>query len=149
MTVPIEISYRDVLKTDAIDELIREKVQKLDRICDHIQSCRIAIEKPHASVKTGNAFRVRLDITVPPGHVIAVNKEPGKNDMHTPLPAVIRDAFLAAEKQLKKLNEIQKGNIKTHASDANAVAEIITTDAAGEEAERNTDEDEMKPTGTE
>lgn len=114
MTVPLEISYRDVEKTEAIDNLIREKASKLEKVCDHIVSCRVAVEKPHEFVRTGNKYRVRLDISVPPGHSVIVNKEPGRTKMHDPLPAVIREAFKAAERQLRELNKIQREEVKAH-----------------------------------
>ncbi|NLP01042.1 MAG: HPF/RaiA family ribosome-associated protein, partial [Fibrobacter sp.] len=34
MQVPLEITFRDVEKTDEMEELIRKKAAKLDRICD-------------------------------------------------------------------------------------------------------------------
>jgi cold shock CspA family protein len=114
MQIPLEISFRDVPKSEAIENLIRDKVKKLEQVCDHITSCRVAIEKPHNYVKTGSQYRIRLDITVPPGHKVVVNKEPGKNDMHDSLTTVIRDAFNAARKILQKLSEIQRRETKAH-----------------------------------
>lgn len=114
MQIPLEISFRDVPKTKTVENLIHEKVNKLEQVCDHITGCRIAVERPHNNVKTGNEFRVRLDITVPPGHEIVINKEPGKNDMHNSLTTVIRDAFDAARKQLQKISAIQRRETKTH-----------------------------------
>lgn len=110
----LEVSYRDVEKTDSIDTLIKEKLQKLEQICDNITMCRIAIEKPHSMVRTGNQFRVRIEIAVPPGHSVVVTREPGDSSMHEPLPAIIRDAFNAARRQLKKYADKQKKEIKSH-----------------------------------
>lgn len=114
MQIPLEISFRDVPKTETIENLIRDKAKKLEQVCDHITGCRIAVEKPHNNVKTGNQYRVRIDITVPPGHEVVINKEPGKNDMHNSLTTVIRDAFDAARKQLQKLSAIQRNETKIH-----------------------------------
>lgn len=114
MQIPLEISFRDVPHTEAIDNLIREKAEKLEQVCDHITGCRVAVERPHNYVKTGSQYRVRLDITVPPGHKIAISKEPGNNNMHDPLTKVIRDAFDAARKQLQKISAIQRRKTKTH-----------------------------------
>lgn len=113
MQVPLEIYYKDVTKKDSLDDLIREKVAKLERVCDHITSCSIAVEKPHSTVRSGNPFRVRIDVKVPPGHEICVSKEPGDNEKDDPLPVVIRNAFEAMEKQLKKLVQKQR-DVKKH-----------------------------------
>jgi|SRR5690606_18768235 len=114
MQIPLEISYRDVPKTDAIDNLIREKTKKLEQVCGYITGCRVAVEKPHNNIKVGNEFRVRIDITVPPKHNVVINKEPGKNDMHNSLTTVIRDAFDAARKQLQKLSAVRRDETKVH-----------------------------------
>lgn len=133
MKIPLEIYYHDIEKSDSIDALIREKTAKLEQVCDYITGCRVAIEKPHQFVRSGNAFRVRLDITVPPGHEIAVAKEPGKNKMHDPLAAVIRDAFEAARKQLKKLVDKQREEVKTSSKqEATAyVSEVFAEEGYG------------------
>ncbi|HSP86785.1 MAG TPA: HPF/RaiA family ribosome-associated protein [Ignavibacteriaceae bacterium] len=114
MQIPLEISYRDVTKTETLENLIREKAKKLEQFCDSITGCRIAVERPHNYVKTGNQYRIRLSITVPPGREIVISKEPGKNDMHDSLPTVIRDAFSAARKQLQKVIEINRRETKKH-----------------------------------
>ena len=114
MQVPLEISFRDVPKSEAIKDLIREKVDKLERLCDHITSCRVAVEKPHSTVRTGNPYRVRLDLTIPPGHSVVITKEPGNSEMHESLEAVIREAFDAAKKRIQKLVQIQRRDVKEH-----------------------------------
>jgi cold shock CspA family protein/ribosome-associated translation inhibitor RaiA len=114
MKVPISISYRDVEKTDPIDNLIREKAQKLEQVCDYITSCRVAVERPHSFVKNGNPYRIRIDITVPPQQEVVVSKEPGNNYKDDALSTVIRDAFVAARKQLKKLVALQRKEVKVH-----------------------------------
>jgi cold shock CspA family protein len=114
MQIPLEISYRDVRKSEAIENLIREKAAKLELICDYITSCRIAVERPHSFVKKGNSFRFRIDITVPPGHEVVVTREPGDSDKHDKLPKIIRDAFNAARKQLQELVRKQRKEVKTH-----------------------------------
>lgn len=114
MQVPLEISYRHVKKTERIDNLIREKVKLLERVHNHITSCRVAVEKPHEHQKRGNPYRVRIDITIPPGHEIVVKKEPSRGILHRGLDAVIRKAFSSARRRLKKLEQRQRGKVKAH-----------------------------------
>lgn len=47
MKVPPEITYRNVDKTNALDALVKEKIAKLEQVCDYISSCHIVIEKIH------------------------------------------------------------------------------------------------------
>jgi cold shock CspA family protein len=114
MQIPVEISYRDVYKTDDIDNLVREKVQKLERICDYMTSCRVAVEKPQRAINSGNPHRIRITMRVPPGHELVVERKPGEGDMSDTLEKVIRYAFDAAKKQLEKLVEIQREKVKQH-----------------------------------
>lgn len=114
MQVPPEITYRNVAKSEAIDNLIREKIQKIEKLCEQVMSCRVAVEKKHEHQKTGNPYRVRIEISVPPGHDLVVKKESTGGDMHAALSTVIRNAFDAAFRQVKKLNEKQQGKTKVH-----------------------------------
>jgi cold shock CspA family protein/ribosome-associated translation inhibitor RaiA len=114
MEVPITLSFRNVDKNSAIEKLIRQQAAKLERVCDHIVSCRIAVEKPQEHQRSGNSFRVRIDITVPPQHELVVSREAGEGDLHEQLSTVIRDAFGAMRRQLRKLVEKQHGDIKAH-----------------------------------
>lgn len=114
MNVPLEISFRNISGTNSIEDLIRSKAEKLQRYCDHISSCRVAVEKTQKHQRTGSRYRVRLDITVPPGHEIVVKREPSRGRIHYPLTSVIRDAFDAAGRRIKELDERQQRQIKRH-----------------------------------
>ena len=115
MQLPIEISYRGVQKSAEIDDLIRAKATRLDRFCDHISRCSIAIEQPNHQQRSGNPFRVRVDVTVPPGHELVVDEKQTEHEMHEPLTKIINDAFKTMERQLKDLVERQRHEVKTHA----------------------------------
>jgi cold shock CspA family protein/ribosome-associated translation inhibitor RaiA len=114
MQVPLNVTFRNVLKDAATENLIRNQAAKLERVCDHIVSCRLAVEKPQEHQKSGNSFRVRIDVTVPPEHELVVTREAGEGDLHERLPTVIRDAFGAMRRRLRKLVEKQHGDIKSH-----------------------------------
>lgn len=121
MNVPLEISYRNMAKSESVDRLIHDKVVKLERVCDHISSCRVAVEKAQHR-RAGNPYRIRIDLTVPPGHEVVVTRNPGEGRAHEGLPTVVRKAFEAARRQLQDLTERQRGQVKTHPTqDANAV----------------------------
>jgi cold shock CspA family protein len=114
MQVPLEISFRGVEETQEIRGLVREKASKLEHVCDYIISCRVAIERPQQHQRSGNPYRVRIEITVPHGHELVVKRESGKGDMHASLSAVVRDAFDAARRQLQKLVQRKRREVKVH-----------------------------------
>ncbi len=114
MKIPLEIAFKGIPHTDEIEALIREEAEKLDRVCSYMMSCRVVVEKRQQHQEVGNPYRVRIDMTVPPGHELVIRREPSRGDMHDPLPIVIKHAFAAAARQLRKLVEEQRGAIKTH-----------------------------------
>lgn len=118
MQVALEITYRDVEKSDAIETLIHEKVAKLERLCDYISNCQIAVEKIHDRPSHGSPYRVRIDMTVPPGHEIVADVNPSEPNQHVKLDAVIRDAFSTAERQLKELIRRQRESDKAQTNDS-------------------------------
>ncbi len=114
MKVPLEITYRDVEKNNEIDELIRRKAEKLEQVCGHLVSCRVAIEQPQKAQSRGRPYRVRIDMRVPPGHELVVSSDPNRGDMHQPLEAVVRQTFETARRQLQQLVDKQRGHVKQH-----------------------------------
>ena len=114
MQLPVEVSYRGVDKTDATETLVRDKAAHLDKFCDHITRCDVVIEQLNHSQHSGSPFRVRIDVTVPPGHELVVDEKPTKHDMHEPLAKVVGDAFRAMERQVKELTQRQHGQVKHH-----------------------------------
>jgi cold shock CspA family protein/ribosome-associated translation inhibitor RaiA len=114
MNVPLEISYRNVVKTDTIDNLIRDKAAKLDRMCDHLVSCRVAVERPHQHQQSGRDYRVRINLKLPPGHELVIVRESTEGVLHQRLDNVIREAFNAAQTQVRGLTAKQSGRIKRH-----------------------------------
>lgn len=108
MKVPPEITYRDVEKTDALENLIQQKIAKLERVCDYLSSCHIAVEKIHDRPRRGSPYRVRIDLTVPPGHELVTDSNSGDRNQYLELDAIIRDSFSIAERQLKELTRKQR-----------------------------------------
>jgi cold shock CspA family protein len=114
MQVPLELSFRDVDRSEAIEELVREKVGKLEQVCNYMSSCRVAIEQPHRRRRTGDSYLVRLNVTVPPGHEVVVKQESKPDDSPRELHAAVREAFDVARRQLKDLVERQRDEVKVH-----------------------------------
>lgn len=114
MQLPRAIIYRNVPKTEDVDNLIREKAAKLEQFCSYMTSCRIAVEKRHEHQETGQPFRVRIEMNVPPGHRLIAQRESTAGEIHTQLPTIVRQAFDAARRQLEKITAQQQGETKRH-----------------------------------
>ena len=114
MQVPLKMTFRNVQKDAAIETLIRKQATKLERVCPYVVRCQVSIEKPQSHQKSGNPFRVRVDVTVPPEHKLVTIRNAGEGDLHERLPTVVRRAFDATQRQLEKLVDKQRGDIKVH-----------------------------------
>jgi cold shock CspA family protein len=114
MQKPLEITFRGVRRAEFVEKLIREKVAKLEKACDHITSCRIAVEKPQHFQKTGNPFRVRIDIRVPRHHEVLIKRESSEGNMHDSLQKVLGSAFDSAFLAVHELSQRQRRDVKSH-----------------------------------
>jgi ribosome-associated translation inhibitor RaiA len=115
MQLPLKITYRGLEKSEKIDDLILEYSVRLEKFCDHINRCSVAIEQPNHAHHKGNPYRVRIDVTVSRGHELVAEEKQTDNGAHEPLTKVIHDAFKTMERQLRDVVEKQRREIKTHA----------------------------------
>ena len=113
MQLPVQISFRGMEPSDAVEAKIRERTAKLDRFFDRIMGCRVVVESPHRRHHQGKLFHVRVDLTVPGGE-LAVTREPAEHHAHEDVFVAIRDAFDAAQRQLEDYARRQRGDLKTH-----------------------------------
>jgi len=109
--IPLEIKFRNIPDSRSARQLVEEKVEGLRRICPHMQSCRVVLDQPHSH---SQQYHVRIDITVPTGNEVVVNREPTMEKKPQPLSAVVRDAFRAARAQIQELVRKQRGEFKHH-----------------------------------
>ncbi len=100
MQIPLEVTFKNMERSDAVEARIREKAVKLERFAERITSCRVIVEAPHHHQLHGNAYDVRIDLRIP-GEELIVNREGSKNPAHSDVYVAIRDAFAAAVRQLE------------------------------------------------
>lgn len=100
MKVPVQITYRDVDQSDALDERIHFKVQKLEETFDRMTSCHVIVERPHASHAQGNRYAVHFGIHVP-GKEIMVKRD-SADHAHEDVYIALKNSYQAARRQLKE-----------------------------------------------
>lgn len=126
MKIPLQITVRNVSLSGAAETDIREKAANLDQFYPDIMGCRVVVDAPHRHHQHGFSYIVTIDITVP-GSELVIRREP-----HEDLYVAIRDAFEAAERQLKEFNARQRGDVKTHENHGTAeVAKIFSFERYG------------------
>lgn len=99
----LQISTRKLSLSDIAIDTIRAKANKLERFYDRIIACKVMVEAPHRHKNHGVEYNVSIDISVPGGEITV------KHEYNEDVYIAIRDAFESAQRQLKNLNQRQKG----------------------------------------
>jgi len=113
MQIPLEITWRDMESSPALQKAIEKHAAKLERFHDRITSCRVVVRRNAKHKHHGNLYEVHVDITVP-GAELAVSREPGKNHAHEDAHVAVRDAFRAAVRRLEDQVRRRRGDVKKH-----------------------------------
>ena len=100
MQTPIQISFRDIEPSAAVEERVRERAERLMRLSERMTSCHVVIQAPHRHHHKGRLYDVRVQLHIP-GNDIVVNREGSQNHAYEDVYVVVRDAFDAAERQLE------------------------------------------------
>jgi ribosome-associated translation inhibitor RaiA/cold shock CspA family protein len=117
MDEPLEIVFHQLEPSAAIEAAIRERFAKLEKRYDRLTHCRVSIEALHRQHRTGNVYEVHIDMLVP-GAELAVSRQPQKTKERYANPDVytsIRDAFAAAERQLKRVKRQRREDLQPQA----------------------------------
>jgi ribosomal subunit interface protein len=109
----LQVTFRNIARSDAVEAKIRERAGKLERYYDGIIGCRVVIEELHQHHRKGNHFQVRVDVTVPGTELIA-NREPDEHHAYTDVYVALRDAFNAMDRQLEDYARRQSRQVKAH-----------------------------------
>ena len=119
----VHLSFRDMESSPAVTARVRERAARLERYFDRITACRVVIESPHHHHHQGRRFRVRVDVTVPDGEIIADTAR-AASGAHEDVYVAIRDAFDTAGRALEDWARRRRGEVKQHAPARRSVAAL-------------------------
>jgi cold shock CspA family protein len=114
MKLPVQVSFRNVERSLAVEELVRPKAAKLDQFFDRIMGCRVIAEVPHRRHEEGNQYLVRIDLTVPGGEIV-VNRESPEHTEYRDIAVALRDAFDTARRKLEEYARLRRNDVKENA----------------------------------
>ena len=119
MQIPVDITFKDIERSEAVEARIRDWVEKLERTFDRIVRCEVVVDDPHKHHRKGNQFDVRVRLTVP-GQEIVSSHHQGDNGAHEDVYVAVRDAFLATKRQLEDYvrKTLHRGDIKREGNGA-------------------------------
>jgi cold shock CspA family protein/ribosome-associated translation inhibitor RaiA len=113
MRLPLQITFRGIPRSEAIELALRERAEKLDRFSDLIMGCRVVVEARHRHHRQGKLYHLRIDITTA-GEEIVVSREPTLHHAHEDVYVAIRDAFDAARRRLEDYSRRHRRQVKVH-----------------------------------
>jgi cold shock CspA family protein len=131
MQLPLQISFRRMDPSPAIETTVREKATRLDTFTSDIMSCRVVAEQAGKHHVHGNQYNIRIDITLP-GDEIVATREPAEHKEYKELAIAIRDAFDSAARQLEDYVRRRRGDVKSHVRLSHArVSKLMATQDYG------------------
>lgn len=113
MDTPLEIVFRNMDRSDAIEARIRKKVERLERFFEDINRCRVVVEAPHRHHRHGRLYQIAIQVGVP-GKRLVVDHAGPADQAHEDVYVAIRDAFNAATRRLEDHVRTLRGKVKTH-----------------------------------
>lgn len=113
MQQPVQIVWRGMDASPALEADIREKVDKLETFCDHIIGCHVVVEQLHRHKQRGNLFNVHVDVTVP-GATLVAGRGHHRDHAHEDAYVAARDAFNAIKRQLEDFVRRERSATKSH-----------------------------------
>ncbi len=131
MIVPLQITFRNIQHSEAVDAQIREEVAKLEELFDQLIHCRVVVEMPHQHHARGNPFQVQIRLEVP-GTELIVSHQPSLHSQsvdleetrhhkglelegaHKDLYVTIHYAFRKARRQLQEYAQRHRREVKQH-----------------------------------
>jgi len=113
MQLPLQVTFRGLSPSPALEARIRDNAQKLERFHHRITSCRVSVEATRRDSRLGRQFHVRIDVTVPGAELVA-RREAGKDHDGEDVYTAIRDAFAAVTRQLEDNVRKRRGDVKRH-----------------------------------
>jgi ribosome-associated translation inhibitor RaiA len=116
MHKPLEIDFLDVPASAGLSAVIRKRVGKLERMCDHIIACRVTVAAPHQHHHRGALYQAHIRLTVPGRELVASRQHGGHT--HEDSYVAVRDAFDAVQRQLEDYSSVHRGEVKRHSFSA-------------------------------
>jgi cold shock CspA family protein/ribosome-associated translation inhibitor RaiA len=148
--IPIQVTFRGLDVSDALEADIRERVGWLEQFYAGIVRCHVLVERPHRHRHDGRHFHIRIELTVPGVEPIIVSHEPSLHarlkdvggeahrkateieSVHRFARVAVREAFDVARRRLEDIAREQRGTVKAHEVPAHGrVVEISNVDGYG------------------
>ena len=108
----LDIAWHNIPPSPAVEEDVRNRFEKLCRLCNDVTSARISLDQPHHPKKKPHAYSVMLELHVP-NTTIVVDHAASDNEREN-LHQLIHHTFDAARRQVQDYRRVRQGKVKRH-----------------------------------
>lgn len=116
MSNEFQILFHNIDQSDAIIDNVNKRISKLKRYTNDIIGGRVVLDSPHNNQTKGKVYSVAVELHTPNKEVVVKQDQHDKHS-HEDLYVAIRDAFNAAERQLKSVDKKHRKTPISHAND--------------------------------
>ncbi len=112
-TLPI-LTFRNVERSPAIEELIYEQIEALEEVFSRIIGCEVVLHSPQNKKATGRMISVKLTVRIP-GPDIRVERRIGKGETLNDIKIALRRAFDTVKRDLREqARKMGRVEVKAH-----------------------------------
>jgi ribosomal subunit interface protein len=134
MQQKLQITFKDIPRSEAIETQIREHVDKLEQFFQGIISCHVVIEQPQRHQSQGKLYNVLIRVNVPGKELVVTHNQ--QEDLYVS----IRGSFDSMREQLQSHKEQIKGHVKAHSETLHGTVVRLFEEEGFGFIERNGDE---------
>ncbi len=105
MQSPLEIAFHGLQSSPALEVDIRQQVDKLERHCKNLVSCRVTVEASGGKGLPNHHVSVHIQLGLP-GRNLDISHDPNHGKDHRAHPdahSAVHDAFRVAAQQIQDL----------------------------------------------
>ena len=125
MITDTQVLFRGLEHSQAVEEAVQKRAEKLERYSDQILSLKVTVESPHNNHHKGKVFHVGVEALIP-------NHD---KHAHEDIYVAIRDTFDAVERQIKEINEKKRRLSRVSNKTLEESPDIVSVDGFVEEFE--------------
>lgn len=111
----VDIAFASGLgSSDFLRRRIEAEARKLERVHTRLLGLRVVVSGPSGRCRHGDLYSVHLRVLTPGGDDVIIGRNPDADHAHEDPYVAVRDAFLAARRQLRERRLKRVGQVKTH-----------------------------------
>lgn len=113
MNIPVDITFHGIAPSDALRDVITDRVERLAGQAPNAIGCQVTVEHETHRHRQGNIYRIHARLVLPGGEIDAGRSPPAGTTHEDPYVAV-RDTFDALRRRLEDHIRRERGDVKHH-----------------------------------